>query len=64
MNHLISNFPTAGCPGRLEDGGVGGRMGAHRREAVTFTAAYHVVVRYRSNASHENVSLDFGYTLC
>lgn len=39
-------------------------MGAHRREAVTFTAAYHVVVRYRSNASHENVSLDFGYTLC
>lgn len=39
-------------------------MDVHRREAVTFTVAYHVVVRYWSNASHENVSLDFGYTLC
>lgn len=38
-------------------------MGA-QGEAMTFKMAYHVMVRNWSNASHENVSLDFGYTLC
>lgn len=37
------------------------------RKHVTFIESkkfYHVMVRDRPNTRHENVSLDFGYTLC
>lgn len=48
-------------PGRLEEGGWRERdMG----KPVTFTEAYHVMVRNWPNTCHENVSLDFSYTLC
>lgn len=51
--------------GKESEGGRGGWEGRGRgRKPVTFTQAYHVMVRNWPDTSHENVSLDFSYTLC